>query len=121
MVLSRCKGPVHMYGAWSPDSRRPRPAIPPPTPNRGDTKPHACNGAASAVPASTWPAVRLHLQVGAKEITLDDMWALDVQKLDGWQLVRENTVGEEVFKQAAAAGDGGDDSDWTDASGEGDR
>ncbi|KIZ00809.1 Kelch domain-containing protein 4 [Monoraphidium neglectum] len=43
------------------------------------------------------------VEVGDKEITLDDMWRLDLQKLDGWTLVQENTVGEEVFKAAAAA------------------
>jgi hypothetical protein len=26
--------------------------------------------------------------VGDKEITLDDMWRLDLQKLDGWTLVQ---------------------------------
>ena len=68
--------------------------------------------------AAASPAGVAFSQVGDKEITLDDMWALDVQKLDGWQLVRENTVGEEVFKQAAAGAGGDDDSDWTDASDE---
>ncbi|KXZ49944.1 hypothetical protein GPECTOR_18g102 [Gonium pectorale] len=51
--------------------------------------------------------------VGTKEVTLDDMWCLDCVKLDGWGLVRENTVGEELLKKAA--GDGSD-SEWTEAS-----
>lgn len=50
--------------------------------------------------------------MGSKEITLDDMWSLDLVKLDGWQLIRENTVGEELLKKAA----GGSDSEWTEAS-----
>ncbi|KAI8464529.1 MAG: hypothetical protein J3K34DRAFT_474238 [Monoraphidium minutum] len=54
------------------------------------------------------------VEVGDKEITLDDMWRLDLQKLDGWALVQENTMGEEVFKAAAAAA--GESSDeWEDA------
>lgn len=58
------------------------------------------------------------VEVGESEITLDDMWSLDLVKLDGWQLVKENTVGEEVFKAAAAKAGaaGSDDSEWEDAS-----
>lgn len=57
------------------------------------------------------------VEVGEKEITLDDMWRLDLAKLDGWQLVKENTVGEEIFKAAAAAaagGSGSEESEWED-------
>uniref|UniRef100_A0A383WDZ9 DUF4110 domain-containing protein n=1 Tax=Tetradesmus obliquus TaxID=3088 RepID=A0A383WDZ9_TETOB len=58
------------------------------------------------------------VEVGESEITLDDLWSLDLVKLDGWQLVKENTVGEEVFKAAAAKAGaaGSDDSEWEDAS-----
>jgi len=52
--------------------------------------------------------------VGDKEITLDDMWRLDLAKLDGWHLVQENTVGEEVFRAAAAAA-GESSEEWEDA------
>jgi hypothetical protein len=37
------------------------------------------------------------VEVGEREITLDDMWALDLAKLDGWQQLRENSAGEELF------------------------
>ena len=33
-------------------------------------------------------------QVGDKEITLDDMWRLDLQRLDGWTLVQARLVGK---------------------------
>eukprot|EP00882_Tetradesmus_deserticola_P015643 GHRQ01016668.1.p1 GENE.GHRQ01016668.1~~GHRQ01016668.1.p1 ORF type:complete len:174 (+),score=48.83 GHRQ01016668.1:370-891(+) len=58
------------------------------------------------------------VEVGESEITLDDMWSLDLVKLDGWQLVKENTVGEEVFKAAAAkvVAGGDDSSGWEEAS-----
>ena len=36
-------------------------------------------------------------------MVLDDLWTLDLAKLDGWKCLRENTEGEEVFKE---------DSDW---------
>lgn len=59
------------------------------------------------------------VEVGESEVTLDDMWSLDLVKLDGWTLVKENTMGEEVFKAAAAkAAGGGSDSEWEEASSE---
>lgn len=59
------------------------------------------------------------MEVGESEVTLDDMWSLDLVKLDGWTLVKENTMGEEVFKAAAAkAAGGGSDSEWEEASSE---
>jgi hypothetical protein len=59
------------------------------------------------------------VEVGESEVTLDDMWSLDLVKLDGWSLVKENTMGEEVFRAAAAkAAGGGSDSEWEEASSE---
>mmetsp|Transcript_35362 Transcript_35362/g.89532 ORF Transcript_35362/g.89532 Transcript_35362/m.89532 type:complete len:561 (-) Transcript_35362:2296-3978(-) len=54
------------------------------------------------------------IEIGDKEITLDDMWSLDLQKLDGWDMVKENTVGDDVFKAGAESSsdyetDSGDD------------
>jgi len=46
------------------------------------------------------------LQVAHTDVVLDDMWTLDLVKLDGWKCVRENTEGEEPFKE---------DSDWESA------
>ena len=43
------------------------------------------------------------VEIGETEITLDDLWTLDLQKMDGWSLVKENTGGDEIFKRAAAA------------------
>ncbi|GLC36147.1 hypothetical protein PLESTB_001375400 [Pleodorina starrii] len=77
-------------------------------------KPKARICALTTIVGSTLWLLGGTVEVGSKEITLDDMWALDVVKLDGWQLVRENTVGEELLKKAAA-GDGSD-SEWTEAS-----
>lgn len=52
------------------------------------------------------------------QVTLDDMWCLDLVKLDGWTMVKENTMGEEVFRKAAAKAAGESDSEWEDASDE---
>lgn len=50
------------------------------------------------------------LQVEDEDVTLDDLWKLDLAKLDGWHCIRENTQGEEIFKQhleaAGASGSG---------------
>lgn len=32
----------------------------------------------------------------------DDLWSLDLNKLDGWRCVKENTVGEEAFKDLSS-------------------
>lgn len=32
----------------------------------------------------------------------DDIWSLDLNKLDGWKCVRENTVGEDAFKELSS-------------------
>jgi hypothetical protein len=56
------------------------------------------------------------VEVGESEVTLDDMWCLDLVKLDGWSMVKENTMGEEVFKAAAAKAADGSDSEWEEAS-----
>jgi hypothetical protein len=49
------------------------------------------------------------LQVALNDVTLDDLWYLDLKKLDGWRCVKENTAGEDVFKE----------DDWESASDEG--
>lgn len=33
------------------------------------------------------------------QVTLDDLWSLDVVKLSGWQLVQDNTAGREDFAE----------------------
>ena len=79
-------------------------------------------------------------QVAHTDVTLDDLWALDLQKLAGWRCVQENTAGEEAFQDEegwetdsagaegeAAGGDrdhdeeGEDDDDDDDDEGEGDE
>lgn len=34
------------------------------------------------------------MQIALDDISLDDMWALDLNKLDGWRCVKENTTGD---------------------------
>ena len=52
-------------------------------------------------------------QVAHTDVTLDDLWALDLQKLAGWRCVQENTAGEEAFQgeegwETDSAGAGGE-------------
>lgn len=35
-------------------------------------------------------------------MTLDDMWALDLVKLDGWRCVRTNSAGEGAFRDGSS-------------------
>ncbi|GLI65322.1 hypothetical protein VaNZ11_008865 [Volvox africanus] len=74
-------------------------------------KPKARIGALMTVVGSSLWLLGGAVEVGSKEVTLDDMWTLDVAKLDGWQLVRENTVGEDLLKKSNES-----DSEWTEAS-----
>lgn len=58
------------------------------------------------------------LQIGDKEITLDDMWSLDLNKLQHWSLVKEVSVPEQEFKQAgeeSSDGEGEDEDEEGDA------
>lgn len=34
------------------------------------------------------------LQITSNDISLDDLWALDLAKLDGWRCIKENTSGD---------------------------
>ena len=37
------------------------------------------------------------------QVTLDDLWKVDLVKLDGWQMVKDNTAGQDDFKEDAEA------------------
>lgn len=38
------------------------------------------------------------VEIEHTDVVLDDLWALDLAKLEGWRCVKENSAGEEVFK-----------------------
>jgi hypothetical protein len=42
------------------------------------------------------------LQIEHTDINLDDVWSLDLNKLDGWRCVKENSVGEDAFKELSS-------------------
>lgn len=48
------------------------------------------------------------VEVGDREITLDDLWRLDLVKLDGWTMVKGNSVGDELFLEQPE----GSSSEW---------
>ena len=52
-------------------------------------------------------------QIETKDVTLDDVWSLDLAKLDSWRCVRENTAGETAFREMGEGEDaeGSDDDD----------
>ena len=43
------------------------------------------------------------MKVGHADVVLDDIWTLDLGKFDGWRCVKENTEGDNAFKE---------DSEW---------
>lgn len=45
----------------------------------------------------------------AKEVTLDDLWALDLNKLEGWRCVKLFSAPEEAFQEGAGAAGSSDD------------
>ena len=74
----------------------------------GLRQPRACSGACADSSAGHAVAGS---QVAHTDVTLDDLWLLDLQKLQGWRCVKENTAGEEAFA---------DEEGWeTDSAGEG--
>lgn len=44
-------------------------------------------------------------QISLTDVTLDDIWKLDLNKLDGWTCVKENTAGEDAFRDPEDSSD----------------
>ena len=43
------------------------------------------------------------VEIGDQEITLDDIWKLDVNKLDGWKCISQPTATEALWKYSRYA------------------
>lgn len=41
------------------------------------------------------------VEILEREITLDDIWKLNLKNYDGWHCIKENTVGDDAFKEDA--------------------
>ena len=55
---------------------------------------------ASTLQTSNIPLNRVPFdQVAHTDITLDDLWGVDLAKLDGWKCIQPNTAGEDVFAE----------------------
>lgn len=39
------------------------------------------------------------VEISHNDVVLDDLWSLDLSKLDGWRCWKENTAGEEMFRE----------------------
>ena len=50
-------------------------------------------------------------QVAHTDVTLDDVWSLDLVKLNGWRCVKENTEGDEAFVDEDWETDEGEEQD----------
>lgn len=42
------------------------------------------------------------VEIEHTDINLDDLWSLDLNKLDGWRCIKENSVGEDAFKNLSS-------------------
>ena len=59
-----------------------------------------------------WCCKNWVLQIATDDISLDDLWALDLNKLDGWRCVKENTTGD--IKELMSSDEGSDSNDSED-------
>lgn len=65
--------------------------------SRNAPKPRARINASACVLRNTLYMFGGCVEIGDKEVTLDDLWTLDLAKLDGWHMVKDNTVGQADF------------------------
>ena len=47
------------------------------------------------------------MQISLADVTLDDIWKLDLNKLDGWTCVKENTAGDDAIREPEDSDDDG--------------
>ena len=66
---------------------------------RDAPKPKARIGAGMAVVRNALWVFGGVVEVLDRDISLDDIWCLDLMKLNGWQCVKPNSAGEEVFQE----------------------
>ena len=45
--------------------------------------------------SQTHASLQCLMQIALADIQLDDLWSLDLAKLDGWKCLKENTAGGE--------------------------
>lgn len=48
-------------------------------------------------------------QIESTDVPLDDLWTLDLAKLDGWRCIKENSGGEDAFRELEESSDDGSD------------
>ena len=62
-------------------------------------KPRARSAPMLAVLRNTLWMLGGMVEIGHSDVVLDDLWSLDLNKLDGWNCVKENTAGEDAFRE----------------------
>lgn len=71
-------------------------------------------GYASPHPTPFHPPCPNPTQIAHTDISLDDVWSLDLSKLDGWRSCRENSAGEEAFRDLELSEDDEEGEDGSD-------
>ena len=51
------------------------------------------------------------MQIALDDVSLDDLWALDLNRLDGWRCIKENTTGDVKESLDSDSSSGGNNSD----------
>eukprot|EP00873_Tetraselmis_striata_P018332 jgi/Tetstr1/438596/TSEL_027147.t1 len=77
-------------------------------------KPRERINAAAAVVGNTMWLFGGIVELGDKEITLDDLWSLDLVKLQAWKLVKEVSVPEQEFGELVHSSEGEDEGEEED-------
>jgi hypothetical protein len=52
------------------------------------------------------------VEIGHTDVVLDDLWAVDLNKLDGWKVVKENSAGEDAFKELSEGEESEEEEGW---------
>lgn len=72
-------------------------------------KPRARSSPMTAVVGNTLWLYGGTVEIALDDVSLDDMWTLDLNKLDGWKCIKPNTTGD--VKESALSEEEGSDED----------
>lgn len=67
--------------------------------SRDMMRPRARSGAMVTLIKNTMWMFGGMVEISHTDVVLDDVWSLDLHRLDGWSCIKENSAGEEVFRE----------------------
>lgn len=75
-------------------------------------KPRARSAPMLAVLRNTLWMLGGMVEIGHNDVVLDDLWSVDLNKLDGWNCVKENTAGDDAFRELSDEEEGEESEGW---------